>query len=83
MISSQEQSALHTGHGLDLIILAVVAYSKPNDIFIYLFIYLTINQYMQKMILITREKITEHALGVTKGGKPPLTRHSIYKFNTN
>jgi hypothetical protein len=26
---------------------------------------------------------TEHALGVTKGGKPPPTRHSRNKINKN
>jgi hypothetical protein len=40
-----------------------------------IFIYLLTNAYKQLHSTRQRKK-TEHALGVTKGGKPPPTRHS-------
>jgi hypothetical protein len=49
---------------------------------IYLFIYLLTNAYKQ-LHLTRRKKKKQHALGVTKGGKPPPTRHSRDKINTS
>jgi hypothetical protein len=48
-----------------------------------LFIYLLTNAYKQLHLTRQKKKKTEHALGVTKGGKPPPTRHSRDKINTN
>jgi hypothetical protein len=52
-------------------------------LFIYLFIYLLTNACKQLHLTRRKKKKTEHALAVTKGSKPPPTRHSRDKINTN